>query len=272
MKSLIKVYLFFILLILGTDLSAQQLSLCSWNIQNFGKSKSDNEIKFIAQTLKNFDVVCIIEVVAGYGGAQAVARLSDELNRTGSAWDYTISDPTSSFTKGTERYAFLWRKSKLKKTGNAWLDKQFQNEIEREPYYITLISGKQTFTIGVFHAIPTSKHPETEIPFLAKIAQSRSNENLIFCGDFNCAESNTAFASLKQLGFSSAMQHQKTTLKSKQKGNECLASEYDNVFYKKSKIKVEKTGIIPFHESFSDLKSARMISDHLPIYFNFSLH
>ena len=37
-------------------------------------------------------------------------------------------------------------------------------------------------------------------------------------------------------------------------------------------IKAEKTGIIPFHESFSDLKSARMISDHLPIYFNFSLN
>ena len=150
--------------------------------------------------------------------------------------------------------------------------KQFQNEIEREPYYITLISGKQTFTIGVFHAIPTSKHPETEIPYLAKIAQSRSNENMIFCGDFNCAESNTAFSSLKQLGFSSAMQHQKTTLKAKQKGKDYLASAYDNFFYKKSKIKIVKTGIIPFNESFTDLKSARMISDHLPIYLNFSLN
>ncbi len=51
--------------------------------------------------------------MAGYGGAQAVARLADELNRKGTKWDYVISDPTSSSAYKTERYAFIWKTSKV---------------------------------------------------------------------------------------------------------------------------------------------------------------
>jgi deoxyribonuclease-1-like protein len=54
-----------------------QTTLISWNLKDFGKSKSDEEINFIANTLKNYDIVAIQEVVAGEGGAQAVARLAD---------------------------------------------------------------------------------------------------------------------------------------------------------------------------------------------------
>ena len=85
------------------------LSICSWNIENIGQSKSDSEIQFMAAVLKNYDVVAIQEVVAGLGGAAAVARLHDALNRTGSKWDYTVSDPTTGSTYKTERYAYLWK-------------------------------------------------------------------------------------------------------------------------------------------------------------------
>jgi hypothetical protein len=69
-----------------------QTKLISWNIANFGQSKSDKTIHYIANYL-DYDIIAVQEVVAGYGGVQAVARLSDELNRTGSKWDYIISDP-----------------------------------------------------------------------------------------------------------------------------------------------------------------------------------
>jgi hypothetical protein len=51
---------------------------------------------YTANYLRDYDIIAVQEVVAGYGGVQAVARLSDELNRTGTKWDYIISDPTSS--------------------------------------------------------------------------------------------------------------------------------------------------------------------------------
>jgi deoxyribonuclease-1-like protein len=52
-----------------------------------------------------------------------VARLNDALNRKGFKWDYSVSDPTSgdnSYKK--ERYAFLWKTSKIKLIGKAWLE------------------------------------------------------------------------------------------------------------------------------------------------------
>src|SRR5688572_892465 len=89
----LKDFLFLLLFVVSLQLSAQ-VKLVSWNIQNFGKSKSDSSISFIANTVRDFDIVAIVEVVAGPGGAQAVARLADELNRKGSKWDYSVSDPT----------------------------------------------------------------------------------------------------------------------------------------------------------------------------------
>ena len=63
------------LLFLITFQLKASVSFCSWNIENFGKSKTDADIEFIANALKNFDIVAIIEVVAGDGGAQgAVLR------------------------------------------------------------------------------------------------------------------------------------------------------------------------------------------------------
>ena len=56
----------------------------SWNVENLGKSKATETITFIASISKEFDVIALQEIVAGYGGAQAVAKLTDELNRTGS--------------------------------------------------------------------------------------------------------------------------------------------------------------------------------------------
>ncbi len=263
----------FLLFFLCLSLAAgAQVSICSWNIQNFGRSKTDAQIEFIANTLRNYDAVAIIEVVAGNGGAQAVARLSDALNRKGAKWDYSISDPTSTFTHGTERYAFLWKTSKLKKVGDAWLEKKYHKEIEREPYFISLQSGQNIFTMAVFHAVPTSKHPQNEIPYLAQISEEYTGKNLLFCGDYNCPQSNPAFQSLKAKNYKPIFTKQKTSLKNKCNESGCLASEYDNIFYNPAKTRFLKSGVIPFYESYPDIKSAKKVSDHIPVYFQFSLN
>ena len=41
-------------------------------------------------------------------------------------WDYTISNPTTSSAYKTERYAFLWKTSKIKKNWDAWLEQKIQ--------------------------------------------------------------------------------------------------------------------------------------------------
>jgi len=249
-----------------------QVTICSWNLENFGKSKNDSTINFIANTVKDYDVVAIQEVVAGDGGAQAVARLSDALNRKGFKWDYTISEPTSGNSYKRERYAFIWKTSRLAIIGKAWLEKKYNLEIDREPFFATFKTNGKLFTIVTFHAITKTKQPETEIKYFKFLPAEYSNNNLIFCGDFNCPQSHTVFNPLKSMGYKPIFTNQKTSLKEKNNSGNCLASEFDNMFYNTSAISFIKSGVIFFYKSFSSLKEARTISDHIPIYFEFSLN
>lgn len=271
MKKLYYLLYFLLYFLLCFDGFAQT-KLISWNLSNFGKSKSDAEISFIANTLKNYDIVSIVEVVAGYGGAQAVAKLADELNQKGAKWDYTISNPTSSSSFKTERYAFLWKTSKVKLKGRAWLEQKYHLEIEREPYFATFEQGGKTFTVGAFHAITKSKQPETEIKYFKLFPKEYPELNLIFTGDFNCPQSHMVFNPLRRMGYKSILVNQKTSLKRRCKNNICLASEFDNMYYNTSKFKTIQAGIIPFYKNFNSLKEARTISDHIPIWFEFSLN
>ena len=243
-----------------------QLKLCAWNIQNFGKSKSDSEIVYMAGLLREFDVVGIVEVVAGRGGSQAVARLADELNRTGNKWDYLVSDATSGSGSQSERYACLWKTARVKRVGEAALEKSYAEEMQREPFYVGFLYNNRSFTLALFHAIPKNRQPETEIKYLKLIQARDSSKNLIFAGDFNCPQSHTVFNPLKSRGYKPGLINCKTTIKMKPKGTQCLASEYDNIFYDAARIKLLKSGVVAFYKDFPTLTTARRISDHLPVW------
>ena len=187
-----------LLLLFLTSQLFSQTKLLSWNLENFGQSKSEETINYIANSLRNYDIIAIQEVVAGYGGAQAVAKLADELNRKGAKWDYSISDPTSSSAYKAERYAFIWKTAKLKKIGKAWLEKKYHLEIDREPYFCTFQYGNKQFTVVNFHAITKNKQPETEIKYFKFLPNEYPTLNLIFAGDFNCPQSHTVFNPLKK--------------------------------------------------------------------------
>ena len=263
--------LFCLLSLLFLNSIYSQTKLLSWNLENFGKSKSIQEIEFIANTIKDFDIVTIQEVVAGTGGAQAVTKLVDELNRKGTQWDYRISIPTSSSSYKTERYAFLWKINKATLKGKPWLEQKFNLEIDREPYYATFEIKGKTITIASFHAITKSKQPETEIKYFKFLPQQYSNLNLIFAGDFNCTQSHSVFNPLKKMGYFPILLNQKTTLKTESKRGNSLASEYDNIFYRNNSVKILKSDVILFYKKFTSLKEARKISDHIPVWFEFSI-
>ena len=248
-----------------------QPKLLSWNIENRGQSKSNVEISFVANTVKDFDIIAIQEVVAGDGGAQAVARLADELNRKGAKWDYTISDPTSSSAYKTERYAFIWKTSRVKKIGKAWLEKKYHLEIDREPYFCTFQYENKQFTVVNFHAITKKMQPETEIKYFKFLPEEYPNLNLIFAGDFNCPQSHTVFNPLKKMGYVPTFRTQKTSLKKECVNGDCLASEFDNIFHN-TKIKKLNSGVLHFYTNFNSLKEARKISDHIPIWLEFSVN
>jgi endonuclease/exonuclease/phosphatase family metal-dependent hydrolase len=267
-----KILINYVLLLFISFQSLAQTKIISWNLENFGKSKSQSTLNFIANTVRDYDIVAIQEVVAGYGGSQTVAKLAILLNEKGAKWDYIISDPTSGSSYKKERYAFLWKTNKAKLKGEPWLEKKYNLEIDREPYFATFEVNKKTFTLVNFHAITKSKQPETEIKYFKFLPQQYPNLNLVFTGDFNCPESHTVFNPLKKMGYTSMLQKQKTTLKQKCNGDVCLASEFDNTFYNPNRLNHIDSGVILFYKKFNTLQDARKISDHIPIWLEFSLN
>jgi endonuclease/exonuclease/phosphatase family metal-dependent hydrolase len=268
-----KKYLIVLFFAFAVNSLSAQITIASWNLENFGKSKPDVVINFVANTLKDFDIIAIQEVVAGYGGAQAVARLADELNRKGAKWDYRISDPTSGENSyKRERYAFIWKTSRVSIVGRPWLEIKYTNEINREPFFATFKFNGKLFTLVTFHAITKKMQPETEIKYFKFLPAEYPDKDLLFCGDFNCPQSHTVFNPLKKMGYRPIFTGRKTSLKMKPVNNECLASEFDNLFYNTVKVRFINSGVIGFYKYFTTLKEARTVSDHIPIWFQFSLN
>jgi endonuclease/exonuclease/phosphatase family metal-dependent hydrolase len=252
-----------------TVLAQQSTKLVTWNLCNFGKSKSVEEIRIIANVLKDADIVAIQEVSASDFGAQAVAKLADELNRKGAKWDYVISDPTNGL--GKERYAYLWKSSHIKIIGKPWLEKTLDILIDREPFLSKFNINGKTLLLSTIHVVPTSKNPSRECSLLYKLDSIYITDNLMIMGDFNLSQKNKSFDILKSRGFKSSLINQKTSIKMKPQNGEILANEYDNIFFELQLIKINTAGIINFAEKYLDLKEARKISDHLPVYLTFTI-
>lgn len=248
----------------------ENIRLMSWNIQNFGKSKSPDEIKYIAKIMKDMDIVAIQEVSSTFVGPQAVAKLADELNRTGSKWQYTVSDPTTG--TGTERYAYLWKPNRVKLSGEAFLEKSLANEIDREPYLARFECKGEKILLVNFHAVPKAKNPAQEIQILPRIQNKYNNEKIVMMGDFNLSQKDPAFDGIKQRGLKPALINVKTSLKMHNNPaapGQYFSEEYDNFYFNPNHIEAKVSQRIDIARDFRSVEDARKISDHVPIIMEF---
>ena len=264
--------IFVALLFLSFNVLSQktEISLVSWNIRDFGKTKNSDELEKIAEIVRDMDILAIQEVVAGYGGAQAVAKLSDILNRKGSKWDYVISNPTKSSKYVTERYAFIWKTKHIKIKNKGWLLDELNTQIDREPFLLDFYLNKEKFTVINFHSRPHDKNPESEIEALSNFAADSLTTPLIIAGDFNVDEKEPVFDLLKNKGYNPTITNQRTTLKRACKRGKYLNYPIDNIFYSREIKKIDG-GVLDFVRFCDRLEQARKLSDHLPVFLRFSL-
>ncbi len=247
-------------------------SIVSWNIQDLGKTKNSNELFKIAQIIKHFDLVMVQEVVGkDPKGAQAVSRMVDELNRMGFQWDYRVSDPTNSPSGNiSERYAFIWKASKVSLLNRANLDLELKDVCDREPFLGKFLFKSKLDTINVvnFHSRPHDQGPEDEIFYFKDYQDRLGTENVVIGGDFNIDEDHIVWKAFYSRGYQNALSNTKTTLKNSCTNNNYLNHSIDN-FYFAGAIRMVDSGTIDFVESCNNLKNARALSDHLPVYMIF---
>jgi endonuclease/exonuclease/phosphatase family metal-dependent hydrolase len=253
----------------------------SWNMGNFGKSKSDDTVETMADiiTKAEVDLVAGQEVSTDYPGPQAVARLQQALSRKGSLWDSIHSDSTLPKNSSSERYSYWFKSSKFgTNRRDVHLVADVQTAIEREPFTTTFVT-KAGYTVRVFqiHTVPTKKGPLREVEAL-KASLEFQNEPMvpvIFSGDFNLSPKETDPV-LETLGFRSHIRGL-TSLKKTPKDGQYLFRQYDNI-YTRGKITVcfaeviDFTKRFPFPISADNFQKARAISDHLPVVIGFQFY
>jgi deoxyribonuclease-1-like protein len=248
---------------------SKSLKIASWNIRDLGRSKDADELLEIARIIRNYDIVAIQEVVAkDPAGAQAVAKIADELNRMGSKWDYRVSDPTKSPSVYiSERYAFFWKTSKVKLKTRAYLDTTLETECFREPFIGKFQTAEsEPFYIVNFHSRKFNDHPEEEIIYFKDYPKKLKSDRVLIVGDFNLDENHSVWNNLYDKGFKSALKNTGTTLKTKCKQGDYISHAIDNIYYTSSDIKMINSGKNDFVKDCFHLKNARFLSDHLPVY------
>lgn len=264
-----------------------------WNACNFGKSKLEDSkkknpdgtkkiktlmvrgvgevpvITYMAKIAAPLDFLVIQEVSTSDSGAQAVAKLADELNRTGAKWDYYISDKTTG--DGTERFAILWKTSVVSffakpKSG---LVQGLAEKMDREPLHAQFkVSGKDLH-IYSYHLVPTPKNPESEAATIGANKAQFQIGATIMSGDFNLGHKVLDKYFEGMLGLTHNTEG-KTSLKSKGTISDHMAEEYDNI-YSGPGIQVTDSGIFDFVTNVGDLKEARKLSDHAIVYIKFRM-
>ena len=245
----------------------------SWNIQTFGNSKSPEEIATIASILKDYDIVLIQEVVAGDGGAQAIADLDAALDRTGKNWDYRVSDPTHNWDGcGQERYAYLWKTSRAIIRGKPYLAVDYDRRICREPYIATFGIDGTIVTFVNIHAIPakSDQHPSQELKYLREIVPPDAN-HWIIAGDFNCSTRESVWEPLKSRGYNFILSNQRTTLRTQVRDGRYLANPKDNILYQRNSFRKVDAGIVDTYQLTGSLDAARNLSDHVPVWVEFEI-
>ncbi|MGH1385363.1 endonuclease/exonuclease/phosphatase family protein [Kordia sp.] len=250
----------------------RKLTIVTWNIQYFGKTKNAKEMNAIAEIVKHADIIAIQEVVTGYGGRQAVARLKKVLESKGESWDYLLSDKTNSSEYMTERYAIIWKNEhiKIKRGKEGTLVKELDENVDREPFIVQFYVDDTSFFVMNYHAKSYLKDPREEIKYVLDYVQENYKDSkFILAGDFNLSQDEVVFDNFKQAGFKPTHLIEKTTLKRNCEQNSYLSCSVDNIFFS-AKINAVSQQVIDFVKACENLKTSRYISDHLPVELQFT--
>ena len=175
----------------SSELYPDKITLASWNIQIFGRSKAGKPevMNVIAQTITRYDIVAIQEIRDSSG--TAIEMLEALVDSLGVDYDYIIS-PRLGRSQSKEQYAFMFRTDRVEVLASYTL--QDPHDIfHREPFIARFtvrpsMNGNLTFTLINMHTDPEETiHEIKELPSAIYNAQDRfpSEDDFILLGDLN---------------------------------------------------------------------------------------
>ncbi len=250
-----------------------KIIIASFNAMRLGEKEKNYEI--MAKVLSNFDLIGIEEVMHEKGLKKLKAHL---IKLTGEKWEYIISENSVGSEGYREYYGYIYRKDKFQEARRIGFYKEKnENEFMREPYGAYFKSGNFDFVYVICHSIFGDKETQRLIEasnyinvyeyFLKESGES----DIIIAGDFNVPADSPAFRNLSEragVSYLLSPEENPTTL-----SDERLVSSYDNFFINKEKTRefLENSGVYNFVKSDNYAIIKKYISDHLPIFSEYSI-
>jgi endonuclease/exonuclease/phosphatase family metal-dependent hydrolase len=269
----------------------------TWNIRNFGGVNLSWEengrspvrnlraLAYIAETIRQFDVVAVQEVKRDTHGIRML--LDDFL---GSDWGVLMSDVSGGSGGNSERLAYLYDRRRVLPSGLAGeivlpptREGNPTQQFVRTPYIVGFESGAVNFSLLTAH-IKYGDKPRDRIEELTLLAgelrdRARSapaeETNLIVLGDFNIdrrAADDPLFQAFASTGLfvPEPLRELKTTYGSEPK-------HYDQIawFMGDFDLSMESAGVLDFTKAiYKELtlrKVSDRVSDHFPLWVEFNL-
>ena len=251
----------------------EKIIIASFNAMRLGEKEKNYEV--MAKVLSNFDLIGIEEVMHEKGLKKLKAHL---IKLTGEKWEYIISENSVGSEGYREYYGYIYRKEKFQEVRKLGFYKEKnENEFMREPYGAYFKSGNFDFVYVISHSIFGDKETQRLIEasnyinvyeyFLKKSEES----DIIIAGDFNVPADSPAFRNLSEragVSYLLSPGENPTTL-----SDERLVSSYDNFFINREKTKefLENSGVYNFVKNNNYAIIKKYISDHLPIFSEYSI-
>ncbi|MGH7134125.1 MAG: endonuclease/exonuclease/phosphatase family protein [Pirellulales bacterium] len=254
--------------------SGNTIRVASFNIQVFGEKKfSKPEVAdVLARVIRYFDVVAIQEIRDS--NDDFLQRFVSQVNSSGAYYDYVIG-PRLGRTNSKEQYAFIYNAASLEcDRQNVYTVDDPDDLLHREP----LVAGFRvrgpppeqafTFTLVDIHTDPDEAQAELNVlddVFRAVRDDGRGEDDVILLGDLNADDHH--FGELGQMAYITWVI---TGMPTNTRGTHL----YDNILFD-SRTTIEydrRAGVFDLMKEFHlSMEQALAISDHLPIWAEFSL-
>ena len=249
------------------------VKIASFNIQILGRSKiaQARVMDVLCDVVRRFDVVAIQEVRANTD--DILPRFIQKINAGGRAYDYLIG-PRLGRTSSKEQYAFIYDTATIETDRSALYTIEDRGDLlHREPLVASFrVRGPPpaeafTFTLVNIHTDP-DEVPQ-EVAALAQVYTAvrndgRGEDDVFLVGDLNADE--TQFGPLGQIpNIAWAISGVPTNTRGTQ--------TYDNILFHRTATSefTGLTGVVDLMRDYQlTLDSALEVSDHLPIWAEFS--
>jgi len=249
--------------------------IASFNIQVFGESKLNDakSTAVIAQIIRKFDVVAIQEIRAQ--DLTFMNRFMQYVNAAGIPYDCVVG-PRLGRSDSKEQYAFIYDTTRIELDRmSVYTVKDPDDLLHREPHVAGFrVRGPPeneafTFTLINIHTDPDET--QTEVDALADVFRAvrddgRGEDDIILLGDLNVDE-----RKLGRLGALPYITWVIAGVPTNTRGNKT----YDNILFDQRATTefLGRGGVLDIQREFNlTLDEALKVSDHLPIWAEFSVY